>query len=567
MYYKRGLIGVALSLIIIVCLFFVTQYTHSREAVAIMNPNDFIFRDSEAIYQGMDPESIVYFYVTVKNTADTTKDNVTFLDVNAASSSDETVRADVIIQEGDIYGPVRGMLGYGETVPNARITQRSFGNNERPQKSYNISLQERAGTWRGMTTIALNKHVNDSVRVRNKLAFDLLIDIPDITSTRTQFVRLFIKDETKEYPDTMYVDYGLFTQVETINKTWLRNRGLDYTGNLYKANNFNFENSPEIMLETNPLFNENNFNEILEIRGSNDHQKLINMLNSIQNEDIHINDIIEYFFDLDNYLTWLAVNILFGNFSTSTEDYFLYSPSNTTKFLFLPWGFSSSLRTLEREYQGRHIHHFNLGIANYWESPLHRRFLLEEDNRNLLTEKVDEVYTYLSPEIVNNQLNLYWDVISTYAFVMPDLMFLGNTPLMVEEYWGLIPQEFNKNYKYYKDSLVLPTPFRLNAPYIEDGNLYISWNESYSFFRDNINYSIAVNNDWNFDEPIFEVSNIEDLEVSLEALPDGIYYIKAFASDDLGNQRQASDFIRSADGYYLDGVKMFMITEGDRIIS
>jgi len=235
--------------------------------------------------------------------------------------------------------------------------------------------------------------------------------------------------------------------------------------------------------------------------------------------------------------------------------------------MLLPWDYASSLRTLERELTGRHIHHFNMGIANYWDSPLHRRFLLEEENRNLLTHKIEEIHSYLTPERISNQMDNYTDIIREFAFEMPDLMFLGSTPTQIEKIWTLLPHEINRNYRAYKDSLVMPTPFKLKEPYIDNGILYISWDESISFFRDNINYTIKINNDWNFDEPMFIANDIDSLQISLDILPDGIYYLKAIAYDDLGNNRPASNFIRSADGYYLDGVKMFIVRDGNRVIT
>jgi len=557
MYNKRGVIGIALALVAIVALYMLQFTTEAREIVTVMNPHDAVFRDSEAIYRGLDPSSVVYFFVTITDTSDTT-----FFEVNAARSYDPVVRADVIIQEGDRYGPLRGMLGFNEMVPNARITQRAFGSNNRPQKSYTISLHDRAGTWRGMTTIALNKHISDITRLRNQLAFDLLINIPHITSTRTQFVRLFVRDETKEFPDTMFVDFGLFTQVETINRTWLRNRGLDHTGSLYRARNFNFELAPEIRLASDPLFDEDAFNEILEIRGNNDHRKLLAMLESINNDEIHINDTIDMFFDIDNYLTWLAINILFGHTTSSHEDFFLYSPSNTTRFLFLPWDFSSSLSTLERELRGRHIHHFDLGLANFWESPLHRRFLMEEENRNLLTQRVEELLLELTPERISDQLSNYMDIVRTHSFAMPDLLFLGATPELVEEVFALLPFELNRNYVHYKNSLVTPTPFRIDIPFYRNGSLHVNWNESMSFFRDKVEYSIWINNDWSFDNSIFESHNLTSTEVNLEMLPDGIYYVRIIAHDDLENTRYASNFMRNADGYFIEGIMMFMVRNG-----
>lgn len=95
--------------------------------------------------------------------------------------------------------------------------------------------------WRGQRTIAAaTSHVYDSTRFRNKLSYDLLKTIPGAFSARTQFVHLYVRDLTEGNAEAAFEDYGLYTQVEQINKTYLRNHGLDENGQLYKANMFEF---------------------------------------------------------------------------------------------------------------------------------------------------------------------------------------------------------------------------------------------------------------------------------------------------------------------------------------
>ena len=43
-----------------------------------------------------------------------------------------------------------------------------------------------------------------------------------------------------------YEDYGLYTQVEQINKTYLKMHGLDKNGQLYKVNFFEFQRYEDI---------------------------------------------------------------------------------------------------------------------------------------------------------------------------------------------------------------------------------------------------------------------------------------------------------------------------------
>ena len=76
----------------------------------------------------------------------------------------------------------------------------------------------------------------DITRLRNALYFKLLQDVPAIPSLRTQFVHLYMRDQSGDTPQTAYTDCGLYTQVELPNNRYLRNHALSMDGSLYKAN-------------------------------------------------------------------------------------------------------------------------------------------------------------------------------------------------------------------------------------------------------------------------------------------------------------------------------------------
>ena len=87
-------------------------------------------------------------------------------------------------------------------------------------------------------------------------AYDLIKGIDQMMGLRTQFVHLYVKDLTDS--DTgAFVDYGLYTQVEQLNKTALKAHGLDSTGQLYKINSFEFHRNEDIIrLTTDPAYDQ-----------------------------------------------------------------------------------------------------------------------------------------------------------------------------------------------------------------------------------------------------------------------------------------------------------------------
>lgn len=88
--------------------------------------------------------------------------------------------------------------------------------------------------------------MTEGMRFRNKLAYDLIRGIPQMVGLRTQFVHLYVKDNTEE-SDGKFEDYGIYTQVEQLNKTALKSHGLDSNGQLYKINSFEFYRYEDII--------------------------------------------------------------------------------------------------------------------------------------------------------------------------------------------------------------------------------------------------------------------------------------------------------------------------------
>ena len=200
---------------------------------------DIHIRDKNLLYTQYDNTEIVTMYLTVSTGNEGEGTNHTWEEINTYSVYDydrmgvERYKVAGLLQVGDENGLIPGELGYGQIAPNCTVQIRGQSSSRNPQKNYKISIKDNKGDWRGQTTIALNKHQGDGLRFRNKLAFDLLSHIDELMGLRTTFVRLYVKDTTKG-SDAKFEDYGIYTQVEQLNKTALKAHGLDNRGHLYK---------------------------------------------------------------------------------------------------------------------------------------------------------------------------------------------------------------------------------------------------------------------------------------------------------------------------------------------
>ena len=514
--------------------------------------------ENKSIYSEDDPQSLVYFYVTVQRGDAGSDTDHSFAQVNSAvrfaedSHVDNDILARAIVQVGDANGPQPGMLGYNATDSNATIRVRGNSSSVRPQKSYKLDLDDSAGLWCGQSNIALNKHNFDATRLRNKLYFDLLRPVENISSLRTQFVRLYIKDETAG--ETTFTDYGLFTQAEVPSKKYLANHGLDSEGYLYKAISFNFEMSDALKNFDDPDFNQAAFDQVLSCKGRQDNQKLIDLVNLIADRSVDINEIVGDYIDRENYLTWLAYNILMGNNDTTVQNFYLYSPLNSQKWFFIPWDGDNCLHWQEDELEGLTGNYgsWEHGVANYWGVLLHQRFLKDEANRAELAAKVDELYETINRDSVNALAQQYDEVVRPYALSMPDFYYLGNTARERDTILAGLGEQVELAYQQFYDSLHELMPFFMYQPVQEGDTIRFQWEDAYDFDNQSITYRLRVAATPDFTSPVVDVSGLDSTEYSvpLTQLRGRIWYYEVTAVTRDGRTAPAMNKIQVNDLYY-----------------
>ena len=164
--------------------------------------NSVHLRDKDTLYADDDETSVVTMYLTVSRGNASENTDHSWSEINSYSVEDyENMGVDRyqvagLLQVGDENGPTSGNVGYAEEVPNATVQIRGQTSSSNAQKNYKIELKKNKGTWRGQRVINLNKHQGEGMRFRNKMAYDLIKGIPQMMGLRTQFVHLYVKDNT-----------------------------------------------------------------------------------------------------------------------------------------------------------------------------------------------------------------------------------------------------------------------------------------------------------------------------------------------------------------------------------
>lgn len=519
--------------------------------------NELGINEDLSVYDEDDPDSIVYFYVTVQKGDAGSETDHTFSEVNNVvrfvdnSHTANDVYARAIVQIGDESGPKSGMIGYGAEKSNASIRIRGNSSSVMPQKSYKLKLDDEAGLWRGQRNIALNKSIFDLTRFRNKMYFDLLRNVEEVPSIRTQFVRLFIKDETSG--KTAFEDYGLFTQAEVPNKKYLANHGLDKEGYLYKAINFNFEPSAGLKNFDDPDFDQEAFDQILSCKGKQDNQKLIDLVEMINDTSIDINDIIGTYIDRDNYITWLAYNILLANIDTTMQNFYLYSPTNSDKWFFIPWDGDNMLPFGEYILDGTvgNYGSYQRGITNYWGIMLHQRFLKYSENRKELAAKVDELHMTINKDTINESAASYNQVVEPYVAQMPDIYYLENTLEERKQIIEGLGDEVETAYDQFYETLQSLMPFFIYSLEQDGDNLKLSWEEAYDFDNQEVQYRLIVSEYPDMRTPVIdETLDSVEYETTAKAMPKGTYYWTVKASTKDGKTSEPMNKIQVNDVWY-----------------
>ncbi|MGI6007320.1 MAG: exopolysaccharide Pel transporter PelG [Ruminococcus sp.] len=531
-----------------------------------LNAQEETIEDNRSLYAQDDETSVVTMYLTVRQGNEADNTNHTWTEINTYDtyyySDNDLARynCEAILQIGDENGPVEGEFGYGAASANATVQIRGQTSSRRAQKNYKIRIKEGMGAWRGQRTLALNKHIGDALRFSNKMAYDLMKEVPQMMSARTQFVHLYVKDETEGGNGT-FTDYGLYTQVEQINKTYLKNHGLDNRGHLYKINFFEWLPYDDLKLKTEEGYDEKKFEEYLEIKGNDDHTKLLRTIDQVNDYSIPIEEIVEKHFDMDNICYWMAFHILTGNYDVGSRNYYIYSPLNSEKWYFISWdndaSFSRTHYRMKNYVEGQS---WEQGMTQFLHISLFNRIFREETYREMLTDAVQDLReNYLTDDRVGEMVQQYAAVVRPYLYREPDQEYARLDENGYDILIGALAGEVEENYGYYQLSLEKPWPFYVDTPAEEGDNITVQWEASYDPDGENITYSFLLASDYQFTQILYQKDNIVIPTVTFQKLPPGQYFMRVQAENESGYVQDCFDYYTVDAEGKIYGTKSFFV--------
>lgn len=549
-----------------------SQFGANIDKQEIETETDIHLRDKSLLYDMYENTEIVTMYLTVSTGNEGEGTDHTWEEINTYSAYDyermgvDRYKVAGLLQVGDENGLIPGEFGYGQVASNCTVQIRGQSSSRNPQKNYKIAIKDNKGDWRGQTTIALNKHQGDGLRFRNKLAFDLLTHVEELMGLRTTFVRLYVKDTTSG-GNAKFQDYGIYTQVEQLNKTALKAHGLDNRGHLYKVNLCEFYRYEDIIVtKDDPRYDLKRFEEILEIKGDDDHTKLIRLLEDINDFAKPIEEIIDEKLDMENLAYWMAFNLLVGNVDTQSRNFYLYSPQNVDRWYLLPWDIDGMLVRTEYKIVGRvDYEEWESGISNYWGNMLFRRCLRSEVFRKALDDAMTDLKALFTPELVDSYAKTYAKLLKPLIYKGRDLTYTRLTPAQYDKVVNGLNAEIRDNYERYQESLTKPMPFYIGVPQKKGKQYTVEWDGSFDFKGEDITYTFELSRNYRFTNTIVKKTDLTIPTVTLDALPAGQYFMRVIATNESGKTQVAFDSYILENGKVY-GTKCFYVDKKGNIV-
>lgn len=450
---------------------------------------------------------------------------------------------------------------------NATIRVRGDSTRGDLYKSYKVCLDPETEPFFGQTNLNINKDYSDISKISTKLATDLLAEMEDVVSYRTYFMRLWIRDTSLPQEEQKFEYQGLYIELEQPNRTFLEERGLSSGKgiSLYKARDFSFFPNDALRNVDDPKYSGEAFEKVLGIRESISHKKVLRMLDAVNDNTQNFKEVFTQYFNEENYLTWLAFNMLFNLEDILNHNFLLYSPDDSLSWYFIHWDFDTGLRFGSSESQ---IPISLRGIQKILMGRLHRRYFEIPGNIEKLDAKMQELLkTHITRENVTRLVEAYRPVVKKAVVLEPDrsrLMEFGYTPDELDTYLDNLYDGILHNYDVFRESSEYPFSGFVAKPVRTDsGAVKFAWDPFYSVKGLSISYDLRVYTDYNMENLVHEANDLDDTTYLLEeGLPNGTYYVLISGTDSEGREQISLEHVEGRENglfYYKHGLYEFSL--------
>ena len=166
--------------------------------------------------------------------------------------------------------------------------------------------------------------------------------------------------------------------------------------------------------------------------------------------------------------------------------------------------------------------------------------------------------------MLTSKIESYKNVLKPYLYSMPDAEYEPLTSEQYDQIAASLPDEIEKNYQLYLESLETPMPFYIGVPTIDGDKLKFNWDVSYDLDAEDITYSVEVARDYLFRDVIYQNTTLTVPEAEMDLPEAGQYFVRVRATNTSGKTQDAFDYYVTDEGKHY-GMKCFYITEDNTV--
>ena len=264
-----------------------------------------------------------------------------------------------------------------------------------------------------MAKLVLNNAFKDPTFLREKLMLDFLND-HGITAPRATFAKLYLNGYY----------WGLYSVVEDVNKTFLKDRFDNKGGNLFKGDP---KGSLQWKGPTESLYYSDY--ELKTNETENDWSDLVRLINALNNTpSAQLADSLDQYLNVDSWFSYWATHNLFANLDSyigSGHNYFLYHNKDTGKFEWITWDVNEAFGNFNQGLSLPNIKTLPIGyipnpanarpmMNRLWQDPVFQQrladricSLLPDFNNNQLDARIDVLANLIRPAVQADSLKFY----------------------------------------------------------------------------------------------------------------------------------------------------------------
>lgn len=291
-------------------------------------------------------------------------------------------------------------------------------NNPGKKKPFRIDFEEYVDSQNcdGLKKLVLNNGFKDPTLLREKLMLDFLNE-HGIPAPRAGFARLFVNDHY----------WGLYSVVEDVNKTFLKDRFDNKGGNLFKGD-------PKGLLTwkgADQSLYQNDY-ELKTNETANDWSDLLRFLNALNNTPAaQVVDSVGKYMNLENWLNYWAAHNLFVNLDSyigSGHNYFIYHNTDTDRFEWITWDVNEAFGNFQMNIplQNLKVLPFTYIPQPFQQRPMMNRLLADMGFKQQLADRLCALLQDFSNAQMDARIDSLADLIRTDVYA-DTLKFFSNS--------------------------------------------------------------------------------------------------------------------------------------------